>query len=219
MRAGTSTIRPPAVRNADQLKLPFDSLIDQEPDHVNAQQGAATAARIYRDGALVAENRYGVGTFNVGTAQPATYRVELDMSQGRPGWALTSESYSAWTFRSARPATAGPEPLQTLTANWDLDLDLNNAAPAGKAFTLRLNAAHQPAAQQTPIQGAKVWASFDDGGTWKQVAVTTTGGQFTGNVRHPKLSDTTGYVALRFEVTDAAGGKMEQTVYRAYALK
>ena len=58
MRAGTSTMRAPAVRDGDQLKLPFDSLVDQEPDHINAQPGRGqAAARIYRDGELVAEEQ------------------------------------------------------------------------------------------------------------------------------------------------------------------
>ena len=65
-----------------------------------------------------------------------------------------------------------------------------------------------------------MWASFDDGGTWKKVAVTGgADGAFTGTLSHPKLGDTNGFVALRYEVTDAAGGKLEQTVYRAYALR
>jgi subtilisin family serine protease len=218
LRPGTSTSRPISSRTKDQFLITFDSFVDAEPDHANAQQGAKTAARVYR-GELVAEGRHGLGYFDVGVAQPATYRVELDVAEGRPGWSLSPEAYSAWTFSSTRPTGPGAEPLPVLAANWDLDLDLNNAAPAGRAFALRLNAATQPGAQPVPVKAAKVWVSFNDGGTWKRVAVAGTGGAFTGSVWHPKLPNTTGFVSLRYEITDTAGGKLEQTVIRAYALK
>ncbi len=219
LRAGTSAVRPPGARNGDQLLFTFDSFVDAEPDHVNGQQGAKTAARIYRDGALVAQGPYAVGYFDVGTAEPATYRVELDVTEGRPGWTVSPESYSAWTVRSARPTAPGWVPLPVLTAAWDLDLDLSNAAPAGKTFPLRLNAATQPGASPVRVESARAWVSFDDGGTWKQVSLDGQDGRFAGSVRHPKLRDSTGYVALRYEVTDADGGKLEQTVFRAYTLK
>jgi hypothetical protein len=198
----------------------FDSMIDSEPDHVNGQQGTRTAARVYRNGALVAENRYAVGYFDVGVAEPATYRVELDMDEGRPGWRIGTESHSAWTFRSARPTAPGWPSVDAVTAVWDLALDLNNAAPAGRSFPVKLNVGHQPGAQAIPIKTVKAWASYDDGGTWKKIPVfVAADGSYVGSVKHPKLNDTTGFVALRFDVTDEAGGRFEQTLYRAYALR
>jgi hypothetical protein len=221
MRAGPSAARPPSSRKGDQMLFTFDSVVDTEPDHFS-QPGEKTAARIYRDGVLVAQSPSAVGFFDVGTAEPATYRVELDMTEGRPGWSVYSESYSAWTVRSARPAGPDSVPLPVLNAAWDLDLDLANAAPAGKTFPLRLNAATQLGAPPVRVASARSWASFDDGGTWRQVPLARQNGcdgAFVGTVRHPKLADTSGYVALRYEVTDVDGGKLEQTVYRAYALK
>ncbi len=216
---GTSAVRYPTSRNGDQLLLTFDSLVDAEPDHINGWQGAKTAGRVYRDGTLVAEGKYPIGYFDVGTAQPATYRVELDMTEGRPGWSLSPEAYAAWTFRSARPATPGWTPLPVIQARWDLDLDLGNAAPAGQPFALRLNAATQPAATPVAIRAAKAWVSFNDGGTWRRVPLAGAEGTFTGVAQHPRLSDTTGFASLRYEITDVAGGKLEHTVLRAYALK
>jgi hypothetical protein len=218
LAAGTSAYRSPGSRQGDRLWLGFDSVVDSE-HHLNSRQGK-TAARIYRDGELVARGQYAIGYFDVGTAQPATYRVEVDMTEGRPGWTVGTESYSAWTFKSARTPTTGWTPLAELTSRWDLDLDLTNAAPAGKAFALRLNVGHEVGAPAAPITGAKVWASFDNGGTWKKVSMSEgADGAFTGTLKHPKLGDTDGFVALRYEATDADGGKIEQTVYRAYALR
>jgi hypothetical protein len=216
LRPGTGTARPPAARNGDQLLLTFDSFVDAEPDHVLGDQGQETAARIYRDGVLVAQAPTAVGYFPVGTAQPGTYRVELDVTQGRPDWAVSTQAHSAWTFRSARPAGPGWVPLPVLTATWDLDLDLANAAAAGREFPLRLVARNQTGA---PVSAARAWVSFDDGGTWTAVPLNGGDGTYRGSVRHPRLGDTTGTVSLRYEITDAGGSSLEQTVYRAYLLK
>jgi hypothetical protein len=219
LRAGTSVVRYPGSRQGDQLWLGFDSLVDSDPDHVNSRQGK-TAARIFRDGELVAQGQYAIGYFDIGTAEPATYRVEVDMTEGRPGWTVGTESYSAWTFKSARTPSTGWTPLAELTGRWDLDLDLHNAAPAGTSFPLRLNVGHEVGAPATPITGAKVWASFDNGGTWRKVSMSSgADGNFTGTLQHPKLASTDGFVALRYEASDADGGRIEQTVHRAYALR
>jgi subtilisin family serine protease len=219
IHAGTSMVRPPAARQGDRLLFTFDSVLDAEPDHVNGQQGAQTAARIYRDGELVASGPYAVGYFDVGTANPATYRVELDMPQGRPGWTVGTESYSAWTVKSARPATTGWVPLPVLNAHWDLDLDPGNAASAGKVFALKLLAGTQAGAPPVPVKSAKAWVSYDGGGTWKALPMLGADGSYSAVVRQPALKDTVGYAALKYEVTDANGATMEQTLYHAYALK
>jgi len=166
----------------------------------------------------VGRGTYAIGDFAVGVAGPATYRVEFDVNKGRPDWDLSSEVHSAWTFRSQRPPTAARTPVPTLTAKWDLDLDPANAAPAGRDFAVRLKTGHT-VPTSAAVRSAKAWISFDDGGTWKKISLTGTGGQFTSTVRHPAAHDTTGYAALRFEVIDTAGGKFEQTVHKAYVLK
>jgi hypothetical protein len=218
IRANTDGYRGPGSRQGDRLYLAFDSLVDSD-GNLNSRQGT-TAARVYRDGEQVAQGQYAIGYFDVGTANTNTYRVEVDMTAGRPGWTVGTESYSAWTFRSGRTPATGWTPLAELTGRWDLNLDLNNAAPAGKPFDLRLKVGHEVGAPATPITGAKVWASFDNGGTWKKVTLSGgPDGAFAGTVQHPKIGDTDGYVALKYEASDSDGGKIEQTVYRAYALR
>jgi subtilisin family serine protease len=219
IHAGTSTVRPPAARQGNRMLFTFDSVIDSEPDHVNGQQGGQTEARIYRDGELVASGPYAVGYFDVGTAGPATYRVELDMPQGRPGWTVGTESYSAWTVKSTQPATTDWVPLPVLNAHWDLDLAPDNSAPAGKAFALKLVAGTQAGAPPVAVKKALAWVSYDDGGTWKALPMLGTDGSYSAVVRQPALGNTVGYAALRYEVTDANGATMEQTLYHAYALR
>jgi hypothetical protein len=114
----------------------------------------------------------------------------------------------------------GWQSVDAVTAVWDLALDLNNSAPAGKSFPVKLDVGHQPGAQAIPIGTTKAWASFDDGGTWKKIPVfVAADGSYVGSVKHPKLRDSSGFVSLKFEVTDTAGNKFEQTLYRSYALR
>ena len=60
----------------------------------------------------------------------------------------------------------------------------------------------------------KVWSSADGGKTWKAATVKHSGSTWQATVHNPA----SGVVALRSEVTDAAGDRSVQTVYRAYSI-
>src|SRR5215207_1454964 len=140
-------------RTNDNLVLNVAEFLDSDREHAVDTFGQAAATRIYRDGELVAERSHASGTVPVGVEKPATYRVELDVTKGRPRW-------TACTFRSARGPKDVPVALPFLSAGWDLGLDLNNAAPAGKPFTLRLRPQHQAGVSPIPIKDARVWVSY-----------------------------------------------------------
>jgi subtilisin family serine protease len=70
------------------------------------------------------------------------------------------------------------------------------------------------------LDGVTVWASYDDGGSWREVTVSDDGGgRYAVQLQHPPLDRTTGYVSLRVRATDRDGGAIEQTVMRAFGLK
>lgn len=218
---GVSGAWPPASRVGDTIWLAMNEFVDAEPNHVYAAPAEQSAARIYRNGALVAEAPHAVDAFEIGTEQPAIYRVELDIDKGRPDWRVATSSKSAWTFRSARPADGVTENLQVLRAQWDLGLGLDNTARADSRFDLRLRTGTQPGATPVRVKAATAWASFDDGKTWQRVdnLRPKDGGVFDGSIRHPKRSQTSGFVSLRLDVTDVAGNRFEQTLIRAYELR
>jgi hypothetical protein len=64
------------------------------------------------------------------------------------------------------------------------------------------------------VKSVRVWSSADGGRTWKAATVTHSGTAWQASVHNPA----SGAVALRSEVTDAAGDSSVQTVYRAYAI-
>jgi subtilisin family serine protease len=165
---------------------------------------------------------------------PQVTELELTLRMTWP-WAnkrFGRTSDTRWRFRSARPApgtqtdghrcvgvesTCRPEPLIFL--DYDLsDLDLDNTTEAGRRFEFYVSA-YRLAADMPRIAGLRMWASFDDGARWEQVQVRRRrDGEFEAEVRHPRLSRTTGAVTLRTEAWDVAGNRVEQTVERAYGL-
>ncbi len=214
---GTTVRLGATQRTNDDLVLRIAEFLDTDSEHAVDTLGQAAATRVYRDGELVAERAHANGTVPVGVEKPATYRVELEVTKGRPRWTVSTESFTAWTFRSARGPKDVPVALPFLSAGWDLGLDLDNAAPGGKPFTLRLRPRHQEGVPPIPVKDAKVWVSYNDGATWKRVPLHSA--DHSAVIKHPKKVDSSGFVSLKIDVTDRQGNRLEQTVIRAYALK
>jgi hypothetical protein len=72
----------------------------------------------------------------------------------------------------------------------------------------------QPLEDPAPVTALTVEASFDDGRTWRPLAVTLDGPTTaTAEITHPRGPS---YVSLRANATDSAGNSVTQTVIRAY---
>ncbi|WRZ94413.1 S8 family serine peptidase [Streptomyces sp. NBC_01007] len=203
-----------AVRAGDDITLTIPEMGDSQPGHYSQFGGANTAtARIYQDGKLLKEApRLSLTTLPV-SPDPATYRVTLDTS--RPTWfPLSTRTSTAWTFRSARPAS-DKENLALLWPVYGLDLDAENTARAGR--TDRFDLAFALQTGTTPdVRGVEVTMSTDDGDTWHPAKVKCEKrDSYTVTLRNPE----SGYVSLRVKAWDANGSRIEQTLIRAYAVR
>lgn len=153
-----------------------------------------------------------------------------------PGVALGGKVHTEWNFTSAAPTTmsvkdcaTGLLPTATLCESmpvvpidYRMPLDVLNQAPAGRAFVFTVDGdrAKGWSGGNTAMAGAKVSVSYDGGSTWRPTTVTRKGSHsFQVVVKHPELSDTSGYVTLKTEVWDFSGDHTTQTITRAYALK
>ena len=67
------------------------------------------------------------------------------------------------------------------------------------------------------IAGATLAVSYDDGVTWKRVALTGKPGSWKASLTYPKQANR--YVSLRATVWDTKGNKATQEVIRAYGLR
>ncbi|MPZ95477.1 MAG: S8 family serine peptidase [Propionibacteriales bacterium] len=184
------------------------------------------SSRLFKDGKQVYASAHGVlGGLNV-SDEPATYRLEADVTHDGSWIGLSTRSHTAWTFESARTEAEQVLPLIDVDYSDLVDartgrqaLDLANAAPGGESVRLVLDAAHQKGSQAGPVDEATVRVSYDDGQTWTDAEVSADGeGRFGATYRHPAASTTSGYVSLQVELADGDGGHLEQTLIRAYRL-
>jgi hypothetical protein len=68
------------------------------------------------------------------------------------------------------------------------------------------------------VTDLRVWASYDDGGTWRRLGVESLGGgNYTGSLTHPARREAQ-HVSLRVQASDAGGSSVTQTIMRAYGL-
>jgi len=95
-------------------------------------------------------------------------------------------------------------------------LDKEYAAPAGQRFQIPIRVEHQPGSAGGKVTGLTVQVSYDDGATWQSAPVSGGGSKWTASVTHPAGA---GHVSLRAIATDSKGGKVEQTIIRAYLLR
>ncbi|MFD5387549.1 S8 family serine peptidase [Streptomyces sp. NPDC127074] len=208
-------------REGDELTLAIPEFADSGPGHYGSSGGVAQGfdtvkTNLYADGKLVGEAPYGSGTFQV-PAGKAAYRLTID-AQRKAAWsAYSTRTSTRWDFASAHTAQATALPL--LSIDYDLGVDLLGQAKAGRKFGFGVTPRHQEGADAAKFTGAKAWASYDDGTTWKKVALTRSGTGYRATVGHPPLGATNGFVSLRVQAADADGNRIDQTVIRAYGLK
>ncbi|MGP3984205.1 S8 family serine peptidase [Streptomyces sp. KR80] len=218
---GVTDIHVPSARQGNTLFMNIGEVTDSDPEHgMNFYVPSATV-RVYEGDELVGTGDHPNGTLELDNPDPATYRIELDVKEQIPGWEFATTSNTAWTFRSEKTPDDKWTVLQLIKNFWDLALDGDNAARAGQPFALKFKPETQMDAPPVPIKEVKLEVSYDKGKTWQQThePVKLPDGSYRALIQHPKLSDTDGKVALRLHVTDEQGGKLDQTVYDAYALK
>ncbi|MCX5107393.1 S8 family serine peptidase [Streptomyces sp. NBC_00378] len=203
-----------AVREGDNITLTIPEMSDSQ-GHASFFEHDADkrTVRLYQDGKLLKEvPRLSLTTLPV-SPDPATYRLTLDTEH--PAWfPLSTQTSTAWTFKSARPAS-DKESLALLWPKYGLDLDAENTARGGRTDHFDLGFALQTGT--TPdIRGVEVTMSTDDGDTWHPAKVKSAkGDSYKVTLRNPD----SGYVSLRVKAWDANGSTIEQTLIRAYAVR
>jgi hypothetical protein len=233
---------PSASRAGDVLTLIITPFSDSTPGHLGFGYGAfppGTAVRgtyeIDQDGTRIAGGDATVGGAGPFIAQvplsPAGSTVTFRLSASRTGAAypLSTRTQTTWTWRSAhQPGGSLPagwicpaedqdhcavEPMMTLGYHV-AGLALDDTARPGPQI-LGVTVGHLQLARAARITSTRVQVSFDDGATWHAAAVTGASGRYQASYRVPT---TARYVTLRVTAADAAGGRITETITRAYKI-
>ncbi|MBE1582158.1 S8 family serine peptidase [Nonomuraea angiospora] len=163
---------------------------------------------LYRDGERVGEAATLRARFEV-PAGEAGYRLVAEAERGAPA-VLGTRVSAAWTFRSAT-APDGTVRLPVSVVTFTPALNAENAAPAGRLFTVPFSVRPQPGGSAGRPRETTVEVSYDDGATWAKTEVKGS----RAVLRHPAGD---GFVSLRARSRDLAGNTVEQTVIRAYRI-
>lgn len=213
-----------SYREADLLTLRVPVFGDGSPGHYGFPEGGfgpvtdEVTAKLYRGETLIADLPEPWAQIPAGAAS-GTYRLDVDVARTSPEWAFSTRTQTSWTFGSSRTPPGTQALLPLLQVDYALDTDLSNRVPARRWQLIDLTVRHQDGLKGPRAKSAKVWASYDDGMTWRSAAhVSSRGdGKYRATLAPPKSSN--GYVTLRVQATDTAGNVVDQTVVRAYGLR
>ncbi|MGH3385167.1 MAG: S8 family peptidase [Nocardioidaceae bacterium] len=210
---------PAAAREGDQLRTRLPLVVDSDGHWSSSDNRADLATlRLYDGDQLLGQSTSWSSRLPM-RAQPADYRLEIEVERPPVWWASPTRTVTEHEFRS-QPTGEASTVLPLLRLDYDLDLDLANRAAAPRLFTFAVHIDHQRGAVTAPIDGLEADVSFDDGQTWqpshrvKKVA----NGQYRVTVTHPVPSETSGYASLRLRTWDTAGNRLTQEAIRAYGL-
>nr|WP_055502067.1 S8 family serine peptidase [Nonomuraea pusilla] len=188
----------PSTREGDTMEIRVPEFVDSS-GHVSRAgvDNDTVSARLFRDGALVAERDAVWGAFPA-SPEEAAYRLELSTKRVSEEWTTAIATETAWTFRS--------KPGDRVLPLLQVDYEVRPERPGLVGFAVR----HQEGVSGARVKDLKLELSYDDGATWqRQPVIALGGGRFSAIVlrAHPSVRVTAG---------DSAGNTVEQTVIRAY---
>ncbi|MFD7441922.1 S8 family serine peptidase [Streptomyces sp. NPDC059909] len=153
-------------------------------------------------------------------AEEADYRVVTDTTLEPERWRLSTKGHSEWTFRSTETPQDRETYLPMINLGFDLDTDINGNVRAGSRLPVGIFAEYVKGAADTgTIGGGAIEVSYDDGETWKKVALDRVHGKsvaWEADLWVPKGAQ---YISLRASATDDRGGTVKQEIIRAVGVK
>ncbi|MFF5922560.1 S8 family serine peptidase [Streptomyces flavochromogenes] len=167
-------------------------------------------ATVYRDGVLLGTAPATTVAFPM-IPERAEYRVVTDVQRAEAGWNTSTKVRTDWRFHSAQ--SEGRTLLPVLSVDYRLGTDLANSARTGSRTAVGLGVRHPKGLVGPAVTGVRLWASYDDGVSWRQVRLD---GRLNGTIDNPAAA---GFVSLRVTATDADGNSVDQTVTRAYQVR
>ncbi|GAA2834006.1 S8 family peptidase [Kribbella solani] len=194
----------PSTRTGDRLSLRIPNFVDAS-GHYTRGETTSSSAKLSRDGKVVAELPNGWADV-ITSSGDAAYKLDLSTeridSEGEWNWGTRTDT--SWEFRSAKQPDDKAVPLALQQVDYKVPVDLT-----GRVSTRT----HVVGFESPRASSLQAWASFDEGKTWKRLAVVGALGHYVAVV--PNAHDT-----VSLKVTAKSGSaSITQTVIRAYGVR
>ncbi|MFJ7200498.1 MULTISPECIES: S8 family serine peptidase [unclassified Streptomyces] len=203
---------------------------DSDPEHY-ADWGVSPEMAFYRDGKQIVDGSQWT------VKEKAAYRLDIDLpfNEADSGYFEGAKgSRAQYSFTADAPSGVNQDSckdllgqvlacdaLPVITTHYRMSTDLLNRVRAGTPYSFTLDGFRAKGWKgTTKVAGAKVSVSYDGGKTWHPATVKRADADsFRVSYRQPKLSATSGFVALKAELWDDAGSRTVETLDQAYTLK
>jgi subtilisin family serine protease len=208
-----------AVRTDNAMEVYLPAYVDDSGHGIWGLPGedAQTRLRLWAGDELVADSEGSTEVF--AEDLPATrtpYRMRLDTAYSGDWWRTSTDVSTEWRFRSATGGSA-EEPVLLPLLQLDYGVPAALDGSVGRTAKLTLSADHQTGSDGARVTGMRLWASSDDGKSWREVNVKRgKGDTFRAVVKAARGAE---FVSLRSQATDAAGGSVTETAIRAYRVE
>ncbi|MFG1819213.1 S8 family serine peptidase [Kribbella sp. NPDC049174] len=195
-----------STRTGDRLSLRIPSFVDAA-GHYTVGETTSASAVLSRNGQVVAELPDAWEDVMT-SSDDAAYKLDLSTERNDEEWTWGTRTQTSWEFRSKNAPVDRPAPLSLLQVGYTVPVDLTGRVAA------RTHAVGFDVTGGTRSTTLQAWASYDEGKSWKKLAVVGALGHYLAVV--PSARDT---VSLKVRATDNTGAAVTQTVIRAYGVK
>ncbi|GAB1514110.1 S8 family serine peptidase [Actinophytocola sp. KF-1] len=172
----------------------------------------SASVTLYRNGERVGSTDEPSAFFEV-PAEDAEYRVAVTATRPADAFDVSTSVSAEWTFRSEFVDEETFVPVTASAIRFTPRLDGANSAPAGVPYLIPVTAQRNGTGATERPRTLKVEVSYDEGKTWKRADTIL---NLVAVVHHPANAET---VSLRATATSRDGGKVTETVLRAYKLR
>ncbi|QEV17950.1 S8 family serine peptidase [Streptomyces alboniger] len=212
------------TRRGDTLEFNVPGWGDSGPDHTGFgdvwnETSMTQVSEVFVDGVSI-DRREGSGVYVWG-ADPAerTYKVVTDTTLDPGRWRLATRGHSEWTFRSKETPADRKTFLPLLNLGFDIDTSLSGEVPGGRTIPVGIFAEYvKGAVGPGALGGGKLSVSYDEGKSWRDVALDRDGGKasWEGRLEVPRGATS---LSLRASVSDDRGGAVSQEIVRAVGVR
>ena len=210
-------------RSGNMMQFNTPGWGDSGPDHTgfgdawSDDSGLTQFTEVYQDGTRV-DRRRGSGAYDwEAPADEHTFKVVTDITSDPDRWRLSTKGHSEWTFKSSATPDDRWTFLPLLNLGYDIDTDLAGDVRAGGRVPVGIYAEYVKGAPDTgTIGGGKLDVSYDDGKSWKSVALDGRGASWKGTLTVPRGAE---FISLRASASDDRGGRVSQEIIRAVGVK